>query len=195
MPILHTVAVKSVNPGGRLHCGQSTTVRKNGEFGFLGEYIAGSHQIHVFEFRNGAAGNHPKTFMPVVIMQPEMQYDDSRKSLLKLKNWEIKPNTPFTCVPLTEGDKLQITSDALLKNDGQPTEDGDLVVEKCYTLENDTHQLKLTADGTNAGVGANEVYYEIVKVKNAHKRPAKVAGDTSNPNYKLYTLEVKVKRA
>ena len=193
MPVLHTVAVKATNPGGRLYDGIHTTeTRKNGEFGFLGEYIAGSHQVREFKAPGADGGSK----MPVVIMQPEMMYDNSRQSLLKLSNWEIEPNTAFCCVPLQSGDKFDITKDALRNTAGAaiPNET-DLVVGRKFILTADNFTLKATGrEGQDAAAGAaGSVYFEIVKIKDAHARSARINGTFAKDNYKLYTLEVRVK--
>ena len=91
---------------------------------------------------------------------------------------------------MEEGDKFEVSVEALSDHNGNT----DLAVGKCYELKADAHTLKLTAGGNNAGLQANAVYFEIVKVKDSHKRPARIGGDTVSGNYKLYTLEVKVKR-
>ena len=203
MAVLHTVAVKATNPGGRLFDGISQNeTRVNGEFGFLGAYADnatygvkdGQTQIKVFTVpANTTQGNANFGRMPVVIMQPEMMYDDSRKSLLKLSLMEIPSQTPFTCVPLEEGDKFDITADALFKNGGAPAEGADFDVAKCYTLVDGQSHLRLTGNGL-APVQNGQVYFEIVKVKDAHARSARIGGTFQNDNYKLYTLEVKVVR-
>ena len=202
MAVLHTVAVKATNPGGRLFCGIDQNVaRKNGEFGFLGTYAGNAHgvedgqtQVKVFEAPSDTTqGNANFGRMPVVIMQPEMMYDNSRKSLLKLSLMSVKEKTPFTCVPLQEGDKFQITSDALFKNNGDVTDAGDLAVNKCYTLVDGQSHLRLTNTG-DAPANAGEVYFQIVRVKEAHARSARNNSAFMEDSYKLYTLEVKVKR-
>lgn len=201
MAVLHTSFVKATNPGGRLFDGiHETEVRKNGEFGFLGAYAdnatygvkAGQTQVKVFA--KPSANQVTNGQQPVVIMQPEMMYDNSRQSLLKLSLMEIEPKTPFVCVPLQEGDKFDITADALFKNNGQPAQGTDFDVAKCYTLvQNETH-LRLTNNGL-APATNGQIYFEIVKVKDAHARSARIGGALAKDNYKLYTLEVKVKRA
>ena len=202
MAVLHTVAVKAVNPGGRLFDGISENeIRVNGEFGFLGAYADnatygvknGQTQIKVFEVpTNTTLGQANFGRMPVVIMQPEMMYDNSRKSLLKLELMEIEPKTPFACVPLQEGDKIQASVDVLdPASHGTPDH---LVVGQCYTLTNDQTYLTRTGAGT-APVEDGTVYFEIVKVKPAHARSARIGGKFAEDNYDLYTLEVKVVRA
>ena len=190
--VLHTTYVKSTNPGGRLYDGiHATEVRKNGEFGFLGEYagqteglVDGQTQVRKFEKPTGGALN---TKMPVVIMQPEMMYDNSRQSLLKLSNWEIEPKTAFCCVPLQSGDKFDVSVDALAgHNNGT-----DLAVGKCYELKANQTTLGLTTGGNPPANG--RVYFQIVKVKDAHARSARINGAFANDNYKLYTMEVRVK--
>ena len=200
MAVLHTSFVKATNPGGRLFDGiDGTNVRKNGEFGFLGAYAgageglpAGQTQVKVFSAPT--ANQVTNGQQPVVIMQPEMMYDNSRQSLLKLSLMEIEPKTPFVCVPLQEGDKFDITADALFKNNGTATDTNDLAVAKCYTLVQGQTHLRLTANGA-APATAGQIYFEIVKVKDAHARSARIGGAFVKDNYKLYTLEVKVKRA
>ena len=189
--ILHTTYVKSTNPGGRLYDGIHTTeVRKNGEFGFLGEYIAGSHQVREFKAPGADGGSK----MPVVIMQPEMMYDNSRMSLTKLSNWEIEPNTAFCCVPLQSGDKIQVTADALMKNNGTTPADTELALNRRFILTQDKFTLKASgATGETIPNAAGSVYFEIVKIKDAHARSARINGAFAKDNYKLYTLEVRVK--
>ena len=199
MAVLHTSFVKATNSGGRLFDGiDQNNARKNGEFGFLGAYAGNAHgvkdgQTQVKVFEAPAGNNVTNGRMPVVIMQPEMMYDNSRKSLLKLELMEIPAQTPFTCVPLEEGDKFDITADALFKNGGAPAEGADFDVAKCYTLVDGQSHLRLTGNGL-APVQNGQVYFEIVKAKDAHARSARIGGTFRNDNYKLYTLEVKVVR-
>ena len=201
MAVLHTVAVKATNPGGRLFDGiDQNNARKNGEFGFLGDYAGagqglptGQTQVKVFGAPtqvNNAQPNHGR--MPVIIMQPEMMYDNSRKSLLKLANMEIKAQTPFTCIPLEEGDKIQASIEIL--NPASHGQNDHLAVGQCYVLTNNQTYLTRTGAGT-APVEGGTVYFEIVKVKDAHARSARIGGAFRNDNYKLYTFEVKVVRA
>ena len=201
MAVLHTSFVKATNPGGRLFDGiDQNVVRKNGEFGFLGDYAGAGQglptgQTQVKVFSAPSANQVTNGQQPVVIMQPEMMYDNSRQSLLKLSLMEIEPKTPFVCVPLQEGDKFDITADALFKNNGSAPADGaELAVAKCYTLAQGQTHLRLTTAGT-APTTNGQIYFEIIKVKDAHARSARIGGALSKDNYKLYTLEVKVKRA
>lgn len=203
MAVLHTSFVKATNPGGRLFDGiDQNVVRKNGEVGFLGGYagategvLDGQTQVKKFEVpANVTQGQANHGRMPVIIMQPEMMYDNSRKSLLQLSLMEIEAKKPFVCVPLQEGDKFDISADGLeLRGQDAGTS---LAVGKCYELANASTKITLTTNGNgNAPTVAGTVYFEIVKVKDAHARSARIGGALAKDNYKLYTLEVKVKRA
>lgn len=198
MAVLHTAQVKATNPGGRLFCGiDGVQTRKNGEFGFLGVYadnathgvVDGQTQIKVFAAptANQVTGGQ----FPVVIMQPEMMYDNSRMSLTKFELMSMPAKTPFTCVPLEEGDVIQVSIEAIDNaSHNQPTH---LAVGQCFALKQ--NETVLEHKGLVAQVAVGQVYFEIIDVKDAHTRSARMNGGTINDNYKLYSFEAKLKRA
>ena len=190
MPIVNVSFMKAVNSGGRLYTGiDNTNVRQNGDFGYVNEYVAGSTQIRTFVGRT----NQPQSRMPVIVMQPEMMYDNSRQSLLKLKNFEIPVGTPFTCVPLNLGDKFDITADALMRVGNTPASGAELGVGKHYVYDSGYKLALAGGNGNNPPAQAGQVYFTIVKVKPAHARSARIGGAFAKDNYNLYTMEVRVK--
>ena len=195
MAVLHTAFVKSVNPGGRLYCGiDKDAAHVNGEFGFLGAYAkaqddynveANQTQIKVFVAPTATQVTNGQ--MPVVIMQPEMMYDNSRQALTKLELMYINGNTPFTCVQLEERDKIQVTVEAF-----ESGAQADLALEQTFVLTDGETILTKQGDAGAIPGQAGQVYFKIVNIKDAHARSARINGSTAQGNYKLYTLEVKV---
>lgn len=187
MAVLHTVLVKAVNPGGRVfNMVHEDDKMKNGYVGFLGDYVEGQHTIK--KFLKPTSELVAKKEFPVFVMHPEMMADTSRLSLQRLELFEIEAGTPFVGIPTEEYDKLQVTADLLTEksaNSGVP------VVGDKFVVADGKYTLKHTASVTDG-----DVYFEVVAIKDAHSRNARIGGSVfAKGNYKLYTIEARKERA
>ena len=187
MGVLHTTFVKSVNPGGRLYSCVSDETRYNGEIGKLGDFANGSHEIYNFE--KIEAGDVAKKNIIGFVMQPEMMYDNSRKSLLKLANFEIPAGTPFVFVPLEPGDKVEVSKD-LIRTGGNAT----INVGQFAVLPNNGTLTTVGHTSNYNNVPVNGRYFKVLNIKKAHARSARINGMLAADNYDLYTLELRLKQ-
>lgn len=189
MAVCNTVFVKSVNPGGRLFSAVDTAeVRKNGQIGKLGAYEPAT-QSTIKAFKKLEAADITNTQPIGIVMQPEMMYDNSRKSLQKLDLFEIEANDPFVFVPLEEGDKIEISADLVTGGNIAQAQVGHVL-----TLTNNS--VLYTHTNNNQAPGqAGSRYFEIVKIRDLHARRPYIAGKyVPAAAEKMYTIELKVKR-
>ena len=167
--------VKATNRGGRLHSAVYNTELVNGSLGYLGDYVAGEREIRNFVKPTEA---DVRTKKPVIVMKPEIVYDERYK---KIGDFINPANKAFPVVPLEELDGFALSDDYFnitTKKAGKQNviEVGDIFVID-HTANPGLKQLKyytangqvLTATNQEIPASANhKFYFKVVAVKDSH---------------------------
>lgn len=127
-----TTKVKATNAGGRLFSVVHNEDLLNGNLGFIGDYATGETEIRKFV--------KPTTEiiakeMPILIMKPEINYEQYTQSQKRLTLFVNKANKATVGVPLEVNDEFEVSKDLI---SGTPAKDQYVV------LENDSVKLKAT---------------------------------------------------
>lgn len=172
--VCHAVKVKEAGRGGRLFSAIHTSALQNGSIIFLGELDEGQTEI-----RKAVV---PTTDLiakeqPMLVMCPEIIYDQSRKSMQALGNFVNKANKAFPVVPLSAFDEIEVSKEAF---DGTPQ------VGKYVQLKNNSTKLEITDSKPEAGV----LYGKITSSRKS-SMPVVLGGDgKAFPiAYDLYNVE------
>lgn len=152
MAVLHTTKVKSTNTGGRLFSVVHNEALKNGEFGFLGDYVEGQTEIRTFVKPTTALIGKE---MPVVIMKPEIIKEQYTKSQQALGNFINPANKATVAVPLEVNDEFEVSADLITALSSKP------VVGNHVVLENGNTLLKEQADAPSTGAKFYGVITEV----------------------------------
>ena len=159
MAVLHTTKVKSTNTGGRLFSVVHNEALKNGEFGFLGDYVEGQTEIRTFVKPTTALIGKE---MPVVIMKPEIIKEQYTKSQQALGNFINPANKATVAVPLEVNDEFEVSADLITALSSKP------VVGNHVVLENGKTLLKEQAEAPSDGA---KFYGVITEVRPSATQP------------------------
>ncbi|MEG2289639.1 MAG: hypothetical protein RSC24_06690 [Clostridium sp.] len=138
--VCHTVKVKETNRGGRLYSAIHTAPLQNGSIVFLGGLVAGETEIRQ------ALVPSTQTIAdqaPMLVMCPEMIYDQSRMSSQALGNFINPANKAFPVIPLTAFDEIEVSKEAF---EGTPS------VGKYVKLKDGSTKLEISTTKPDAGV-------------------------------------------
>ena len=129
--VCNTVKVKNTNRGGRLYSALLASAIENGSIIFLGGLVAGEKEIRT--------GIVPTTALiaketPMLVMTPEIIYDQSRKATQALGNFINPANKSFPVIPLEAFDEIEVSAEAFV---GTPA------VGKYAVLDNNSTKLKI----------------------------------------------------
>ena len=188
--------VKATNRGGRLHsaiCNEKDLV--NGTLGYLGGFVAGSTEIREFVTPTAEL---VKGKLPVIVMKPEIVYDETKRLLGDFINIKGKA---FPVVPLEEFDNIDLSADFLDltgKANGEGGVAPTVAVGDIFVLQANNvagTQLKYSAQAPGADVAG--FYFKVIDIRNSHI--ANVLYDDGSANavlfpqaYKIVALELVV---
>jgi len=130
--VVNTVRVKEAGRGGRLYSGLYADDLDNGSFLFLGEYITGEKEIR--ELLEPTA-ELIKNDVPMMVMTPEILYDESRKSKQALKLFYNKGGKAVAVQPISNYDDVEFSKEGF-------TNPNDLAVGKYVVVT--AGEVKLT---------------------------------------------------
>lgn len=184
--------VKATNRGGRLYSAvYEGKDLFNGTLGYLGDYVAGSTEI--MEFKAPTA-ELIKNKMPVIVMKPEIVYDERFK---KLGDFVNPAGKALPVVPLEEFDGIDLSADYFDlagKATGKKTE---IEVGDMFAIQPDIDvvgsQLKYST--SKPAVAQNACYFRVIGIKNSHIATYLYTDGTADmmrfpKPYKLVALEV-----
>ena len=106
--VCHTSRVKETLCGGRLYSAIHTSALDNGSVIFLGALKEGETEIYEAVVPTTAL---IATEQPMLVMTPEIMYDQSRKAKNALGNFVNKANKAFPVVPLSAFDEIEISKE------------------------------------------------------------------------------------
>ena len=109
--VCNTVKVKNTNRGGRLYSAILPTAIENGSVVFLGELVANETEI-----RNAVV---PTTALiaketPMLVMTPEVIYDESTLGSGALGNFKNPANKSFPVIPLEAFDEIELSAEGFV---------------------------------------------------------------------------------
>ena len=109
--VCNTVKVKNTNRGGRLYSALLASAIENGSIIFLGGLVSGQKEI-----RTGVVPTTAliETETPMLVMTPEMIYDQSRKATQALGNFINPANKSFPVIPLEAFDEIEVSAEAFV---------------------------------------------------------------------------------
>lgn len=129
--VCHTIRVKETGVGGRLYSAIHTSALPNGSVIFLGGKSTSSSEIYDAVV--------PTTELiaketPMLVMCPEIMYDETRRANYALGNFINKANKAFPVIPLSEFDEIELSKEGFT---GTPE------VGKYVVLENASTKFKI----------------------------------------------------
>lgn len=172
--VCHTIRVKEAGVGGRLYSAIHTSALPNGSVIFLGEKETGFPEIYKAVV--------PTTDLiaketPMLVMCPEIMYDETRRANYALGNFINKANKAFPVIPLSEFDEIELSKEGFT---GTPT------VGKYVVLENNSTKFKIEDDKPATG----HVLVGKITATRKSSLPVFLAGDGNlfPQAYDLYTV-------
>lgn len=186
--------VKATNRGGRLHSAVYTKDLYNGVLGYLGGFVAGSSEVRDFV---APTVENVKTKLPVIVMKPEIVYDERKKLLGDFIN---KAGKPFPVVPLEDLDNIDLSID-YLDFSAKPKTGGQqnpvLAVGDIFTLgASDAVGSQLVYSATAPESTVACFYFKVIDIRDSHianfvfdDGVSATAGLFPQP-YKMVALEV-----
>lgn len=172
--VCHTIRVKEAGVGGRLYSAIHTSALPNGSVIFLGEKDAKTPEIYkaVVPTTDLIAKE-----VPMLVMCPEIMYDETRRANYALGNFVNKANKAFPVVPLSEFDEIELSVEGF---DKKPE------VGKYVVLENNSTKFKIEDSAPPSG------HVLVGKITSTRKSslPVFLAGDGQlfPQAYDLYTV-------
>lgn len=106
--VCHTIRVKETGVGGRLYSAIHTSALENGSVIFLGE--KDDNHSEIYKAAVPSTQLIP-TATPMLVMCPEIIYDETRKANQALGNFINKANKAFPVVPLSEFDEIELSKE------------------------------------------------------------------------------------
>lgn len=137
--VCHTIRVKEAGVGGRLYSAIHTSALPNGSVIFLGGKSTSSPEIYDAVV--------PTTELiaketPMLVMCPEIMYDETRRANYALGNFINKANKAFPVIPLSEFDEIELSKEGFA---GTPE------VGKYVVLENASTKFKIEDSKPESG--------------------------------------------
>lgn len=158
--------VKATNRGGRLHSAQHNVAIPNGVLGYLGDYVVGSTEVRSFV---APTADLIKAKLPVIVMKPEINYKQDRKTDDAIGIFVNPANKPLPVVPLEEFDGIDLSSDYFdltgkASGKTKEVEVGDKFVLQANAVAGT--QLKYSASAPALTTAC--FYFRVVGVVNSH---------------------------
>lgn len=138
--VCNTVKVKNTNRGGRLFSAIHSSALENGSIIFLGGLVANEKEIRTAVVPTTALIAKAQ---PMLVMTPEIMYDESRKATQALGLFTNPANKAFPVIPLEAFDEIEVSTEAFA---GTP------VVGKYVVLDNASTKLKVVDVAPTTGV-------------------------------------------
>ncbi len=174
---LNTMDVKAIMNGGRLFDAKNENVAHNGVFGVVKGLIAG--ELHLRHFTIATAETI-KNELPMVVAQPELAYDESRRSNNMTGNFRIHEGQAFNVVPLAIGDTIEVSADLI--------NGSNLVVGNFIAQANGGGLSKVSAAPTS---DVAKAYFKIVASRDSHVMQTPFGdGKVTTPATKMFALEL-----
>lgn len=172
--VCHTVKVKETGRGGRLFSAVYTKPLENGSIVFLGDLVDGETEIREAVVPTTAEIVKKR---PMLVMTPEIIYDQSTKAKQALGNFINPANKAFPVIPLSEFDEIEVSKEAF---DGTPE------AGKYVQLKNESTKLEVKDELPTTGV----LYGKITSSRKAFM-PVVLGGDgkLTPTAYDLYNVE------
>lgn len=185
-----TSFMKETNAGGRLYSARYSEEIPNGFIGYLGGYVSGSTEVR--ELLAPTANLIKGKELPVLVMKPEINYDESKKTDYALGIFRNPANKPVPVIPFHEQDGIDLSGDYFDltgKTSGKTTE---IEVGDLFTIQANGvvgTQLKY-APSAPANTTAT-VYFKVIGVKNSHIATFVHSDGTRFPKpYKMIQLQM-----
>jgi len=176
--VCHTIKVKEAGVGGRLYSAIHTAPVENGSIIFLGDLETGQDEI--YKVQVPATGTIGKE-RPMLVMCPEIIYDETRRANQALSNFINIANKAFPVIPLSEYDEIELSTEGF---ESVPT------VGKYVEIVDGKMKLKPNnTKPTTAGV-----MYGVVVSSRKSSLPIFVGGDGQMfpKPYDLYRIQFRV---
>lgn len=181
--ICNTVKVKETGAGGRLYSGVLDEDLDNGTLLFLGDLLTMSRFGGEIRQLKKPTTTSIQNEVPVLVMNPEILYDESTKSKQALRYFYNEANKAVPCIPISDLDEIELTKEAF-------SNAGDLAVGKYVIMEDGALKLKVDA---SAPVDA-KVYGKITSSRKSHLSVYLGGTGSLFPTaYELYNIEFRVK--
>lgn len=173
--VCHTSRVKETLCGGRLYSAIHTSALDNGSVIFLGALKEGETEIYEAVVPTTAL---IATEQPMLVMTPEIMYDQSKKAMNALGNFVNKANKAFPVVPLSAFDEIEISKEGFTGE--TPT------VGKYVVLKNSSTKWDVVNDKPESG---NVLYGKITSSRKS-SLPTFLGGDGKlfPQAYDLFTI-------
>ena len=179
-----TASVKQAGVGGRLLSVKIDNELPNGVLGGVAAgTIAGSPKVKQF---NLPTAETAKTLVPVMIFQPEINYDEQRSIYKKLGNFRNEAGSYVPAIPLEQYDNLHYSQDYFTKADSDIAKDDVFVM--------DTNGLLVYADGTTVKAKDYKTTFVVTNIKKSWVANYVGSNGARAPQpYNLITVEVNIK--
>lgn len=181
---LDTSFLKDTNSGGRLYSAVYNAEIPNGFIGYLGGYVEGSTEVRTLL---APTAELVASATPVIVMKPEINYDESKRTSGALGIFRNPANKPVPAIMFNVGDGLDLSEDYF---DKTGKGNGKIEVGDMFSIEaNGTvgTQLKYTATKP-ADVKA---YFRVIGVKDSHLATYVHSNGQRFPQpYKMVALEI-----
>lgn len=159
--------MKDTQIGGRLYSGKYASAIPNGFIGFLGDYVSGSNEVRTL--LDPTATLVKGKVSPVIVMKPEINYEDRKMTDRALGIFRNPANKPVPCIMFNENDGVDLSSDYFDltgKSSGTTTE---VEVGDIFTLQASGtvgSQLKYTSSAPTSTSAS--FYFKVIGVRNSH---------------------------
>lgn len=172
--VCHTIRVKEAGVGGRLYSAIHTSALPNGSVIFLGEKDTKDSEIYKAVVPTTQLMS---TATPMLVMCPEIMYDETRKANYALGNFINKANKAFPVVPLSEFDEIELSKEGF---EGTPEKD------RYVGLKNGSTKFEVLSSKPSSG---HVLVGRITSVRKS-SLPVFLAGDGKlfPQAYDLYTV-------
>lgn len=158
--------VKATNKGGRLHSAVFANEVPNGVLGYLGDFVTGSAEVRNFL---APTTDLVKVKFPVVVMKPEINYKQDRKTDNAIGIFRNPANKAFSVVPLEELDGLDLSADYFDLTGKSTGKTGEVEVGDKFTLEaNAVAGTQLKYSASVPVLTKTCFYFRVVGVVNSH---------------------------
>ncbi|WP_291566962.1 MULTISPECIES: hypothetical protein [unclassified Clostridium] len=184
-----TSFMKNTNAGGRLYSAQYGEIIPNGFIGFMGSFISGSKEVRTLL---APTAELIKAGTPVIVMKPEINYKEDKKTDYALGIFRNPGNKPVPAIPFSEFDGVDLSEDYFDLAGKTGDNSAKIEVNDLFTLQANGiagTQLKYAASAP-AKTSAH-FYFKVVGVSNSHTAVYVHSDGNRFPKpYKMIALEI-----
>lgn len=175
--VCNTVKMKETGVGGRLFTAVHTADLPNGVFGFLGGYKTAEREIREFVVPTAEL---IIAEAPVLVMKPEIIYDQSTRTSDKIGNFVNVAGVPFSVIPVSKWDEIELSAD-LIEGTG-------IAVGSILALQAGKVKLKKVDSAPTKEQASG--YFKVTEIRKSHT-PVFVGSNGSliPQAYNLYNVE------